>query len=101
MSRRIEVALAQKLRIFMEWSRSSTEAKESVCLAALSYLKDSALSYLKESGLIIVNDTNYADLQNCKHKLKAEQFWSSVCYERAFALKKQLAAKGSFHVPPA
>jgi hypothetical protein len=93
MSRRIEVALAQKLRSFMEWSRSSTEAKKSACLAALSYLKD--------SGLIIVNDTNYADLQNCKHKLKAEQFWSSVCYERAFALKEQLAAKGSFHVPPA
>jgi hypothetical protein len=74
-----------------QWSKFSTEAKESACLAALSYLKD--------SGLIIVNDTNYADLKKCKRKLEEEQFWSSVLYERAFALKEQLAAKGSFHVP--
>jgi hypothetical protein len=78
MSRRIEAALAQEF--YGQWSRSSTEAKESACLAALSYLKD--------SGLIIVNDTNYADLQKCKRKLEAEQFWSSLCYERAFALKE-------------
>lgn len=67
-----------------EWTRFSSDAKESACLAALTYLRD--------VGLIVVHDTNFGDMKSYKRKFETEQFWSSMCYERVVSLQDQLSA---------
>jgi hypothetical protein len=43
----------------------------------------------------MLEDTNFTHLKKYEQKLKAEQFWASTCYDRAFGLHKQLSAKAT------
>lgn len=66
------------------WTKCGNQAKESACLAALTYLQD--------VGLIVVHDTNFLEMKEYKRKFETERFWSSVLYDRASSLKEQLSA---------
>jgi hypothetical protein len=61
-----------------EWTTFGSKAKESACLAALTYLK--------EEGLIVIHDTNFAEMQQYKRRFEEERFWASEFYNRAFSL---------------
>lgn len=62
----------------------ASDAIESTCSAALAYLLT--------MGIITIDDANSAELKKCQRQLKAEQFWSSVLYDRAESFQNQLAS---------
>ncbi|XP_040244926.1 uncharacterized protein [Aegilops tauschii subsp. strangulata] len=69
---------------FGESTQFASDAVESACSAALSYLLT--------TGIITIDDYNSADLNNCQRQLKAEQFWSSELYDRVESFQKQLSS---------
>lgn len=70
-----------------EWTMLHADAKESACLAALTYLKD--------AGLIVVHDTNFVAMNKYKRKFEAEHSWSSMLYEHVDSLKYQLSPESN------
>ncbi|KAM3367007.1 hypothetical protein ACQJBY_015968 [Aegilops geniculata] len=54
--------------------------------------RSAALTYLLTMGIIIIDDYNSADLKNCQTQLKAEQFWSSMLYDRVESFQNQLGS---------
>ncbi|XP_037468574.1 uncharacterized protein LOC119340753 isoform X2 [Triticum dicoccoides] len=69
---------------FGESTQFASDAIESTCSAALSYLLT--------TGIITIDDYNSADLNNCQRQLKAEQFWSSELHDRVESFQKQLSS---------
>jgi hypothetical protein len=48
-----------------------------------------------------VKDANFTDLKKYNNRFKVERFWSSACYDHAFALKEQPSAKAAAAIPTA
>ena len=68
---------------FGESTQFASDAVESTCSAALSYLLT--------TGIITIDDYNSADLNNCQRQLKVEQFWSSELYDRVESFQNSSA----------
>jgi hypothetical protein len=81
----------EKYEFYGEWTPFRSVAKESACLAALTYLKN--------EGLIVVHDTNFIELKETKKKLQAEKFWSDELYDRVISLREQLGTKVTTSIP--
>jgi hypothetical protein len=82
----------KRREFYGEWATFGSEAKESACLTALTYLK--------EEGLIVIHDTNFVDMKRYKRRFEEERFWASELYDRAFSLKEELSAKASMPLAP-
>jgi hypothetical protein len=82
----------KRREFYGEWATFGSEAKESACLAALTYLK--------KEDLIVIHDTNFADMKRYKRRFEEERFWASELYDRAFSLKEELSAKASVPLAP-
>jgi hypothetical protein len=81
----------KKQQFYGQWSKFGSEAKESACLTALTFLKD--------EGLIKVNDTSSTELKKYKQKFEEERFWSSMLYDRAFSLQGEVSGKATKTTP--